>query len=365
MGKVLFINHTNDLFGAERVLVKAIQASGLAPSDIIVVEPDYHPDSAFRDAVTDAGYEVIRLSYKNLGGSLLRSLLVWLYNLLAVFRLRRIVHKEGVGCIWSNTSLCCLGVVTARLAGVRHVWHIHEPAEEAHDYVPRLKWLYKSLFAYPKNTFVFVTRKQQGNWERLYPALCGRSRLIYNPSETYQRHRVKDSLCRFGYLGSWSRRKNLPMLVEVFGQVHELFPDTELLMAQNIGDDAERIRTLVATLPDPQAIRIEPVEDVQAFFDRIDVLVLPSFSETWGIAAVEAMLQGIATVVTRQTALQEIAEDRTDIVYINPYDRQSLRDAMTEMCDEAFRRRIGTNGQRTMQAMNLNRRFAEGIKELL
>ena len=365
MSKVLFINHTNDFFGAERILFKVIEASGLPASDIVVVEPSYHKEGAFGAAVKDAGYNVLRLSYKNLGGSLIRSIIVLLYNIPAVLRLCRLVKKEKITCIWSNTSLCCLGIVTALISGVRHVWHIHEPAEKEHNYVPALKVLYKVLFSYKKNTTVFVTHAQQTKWESLYLELRGKSKLIYNPYDIYVRKRVADNICRFGYLGSWSKRKNIPMLIEVFKQVHAQFPSTELLLAQNIGEDTERINKLISQLSEPQSVLVEPVSDGQQFYNRIDVLVLPSYSETWGLVVVEAMQQGIATIVTRQTALQEIAEDNIHTLFINPYDSDSLLAAMIKMCSSEFRNRIGKNAQNKMNETDFNGRFVKQIQELI
>jgi glycosyltransferase involved in cell wall biosynthesis len=362
----LFVNHTNDFFGAERVLLKVMQASALSASDVQVIEPSYRDrQDAFRSAVQKAGYPVLRLAYKNLGGSLTRSVLALLYNIPAVIRLCRLIKRENITCIWSNTSLCCLGIVAAKLTGVKHVWHIHEPAEKEHDYVPNLKIVYRSLFRYPRNTFVFVTREQQTKWQSLYPSISGRSRLIYTPADPYQRTRIKDSVCRFGYLGSWSKRKNIPMLIEAFEQLHAQYPDTQLLIARNIGEDADRIYRMISRLPDPSSVCVEAFEQAQAFYDRIDVLVLPSFSETWGLVAVEAMQQGIATVLTQQTALKEIAEDGVHTRYINPYDRHSLVEAMQQMCDATYRNRIAQKGMEQVKKMDFDGQFVRQIQELI
>ena len=363
--RCLFINHTNDFFGAERVLLKVMEASRLRPADVLVVEPSYRKEDAFGAAVHQAGYALLRLCYKNLGGSLIRSLLVLLYNIPAVIRLCRLVKREGITCIWSNTSLCCLGIVVAKLTGVKHVWHIHEPAEKEHDYVPALKIVYQRLFRYGTNTVVFVTRTQQSRWEELYPALRGRSRVLYTPADQYERHRLKEKVCRFGYLGSWSKRKNIPTLIAAFEQVHQLFPSTELLLAENIGEDAALIYQMVNGLPDASSVQITPVKKVQPFYDRIDVLVLPSYSETWGLAAVEAMQQGIATIVTQQTALREIAEDGIHIRYIDPYDGKSLLTAMKDLCDETYRNDMAQRAWERMKEIDFSGQFVKQIQKLI
>lgn len=364
--RCLFVNHTNDFFGAERVLLKVIEASGASPAEASVIEPSYHvQEDAFRSAVQNAGYPVIRLKYKNLGGSLARSLLALLYNIPAVIQVCHIVKREGITCIWSNTSLCCLGIVVAKLTGTKHVWHIHEPAEKEHDYVPALKIVYNALFRYPNNTVVFVTRTQQSKWENMYPTLHNRTQLIYTPADLYKRHRTKENVCRFGFLGSWSKRKNIPTLIDAFEQLHQKFPATELLLAENIGEDAERIYQLVKQLPNPSSVQVIPVEDVQLFYNQIDVLVLPSYSETWGLAAVEAMQQGIATIITRQTALREIAEEDTHTLYIDPYDKHSLLIAMKKMCNTAYRNKMAQRALNKMREIDFSGQFVKQIQELI
>lgn len=366
MSKVLFINHTNDLFGAERALLKVAKASGLRPENVTFIEPAYLREDTFAPAVKAAGYGLRRMHYKNLGTSWWRSMLVLVYNLPAVWRVVRMVKCDKIDCIWSNTSLGCLGIVAARWAGVRHVWHIHEPAETDHDYVPELSGLYRRLFAYRRNTVVFVTRAQQQRWEMLYSeALKGKSRLIYTPADLYTRHRVADGVCRFGYIGSWSRRKNLVRLVEAFGDVHRHHPDTELVLTDNIGDDAQAVRQAIARLPEPQAVRILQVTNAQAFYDQIDVVVLPSLNETWGIVIPEAMQQGIATIVTEHTDLREIAQDGMQTLYIQPQNTRSIRNAMERMCDSNYRARIAKAGAEIIKNIDLNGQFVQQVQQLV
>jgi glycosyltransferase involved in cell wall biosynthesis len=121
--KILYISHSSYLFGAENCLLSLV--SGL-PGDrfsTTVIVPAEGPLKQKLDEL-GIGNHVLPLEWwvKNEG----RLLHTRGEIPLALDKLLRIIDEEKPDLIHSNTSVVCWGAIAAALAGIRHIWHIHE-----------------------------------------------------------------------------------------------------------------------------------------------------------------------------------------------------------------------------------------------
>ena len=83
---------------------------------------------------------------------------------------------------------------------------------------------------------------------------------------------------------------------------------------------------------------------LEAFFDRIDVLAVPSTYEPFGLVALEAMARGVPVVCPRSGGLAEVLGDHA--YYYTGASFDAFRSAMTSM-DRVIRRgarRVGASG---------------------
>lgn len=365
MKKVLFINHTNDVFGAESVLLEVLRNCQLPPSHVLVVEPNYRKESKFASRVQQLGYEVVRLNYKNIGKNWWRTLLVLLYNIPACLRLCRKVRKEGFTTIYSNTSVNCLGAVVARWCRIQHLWHIHEPVEKEHGFTYGVDRLYNIFFSYQTIHIFFAAYKQRAQWLERFPIIADISEVLYNPISEFQHETHPHDTCCFGYLGSRAKRKNIPALIQAFAKLYTSKPNVRLLLSINDGEDDARINQMIVDFHLESVIEQRAIRQLSDFYNRIDVLVLPSFSETWGMVVLEAMQQGIATIITTHTGLDELLEHKKHTLYIDPYDTESIYQAMLCMTDESYRKKIGVTGQSLLLAYQFNVAFQNTIQKYL
>ena len=365
MKKVLLINHTNNVFGSENVLLQVIERCFKGfEQDIHILEPKYRKDSLFKKSVEKLGFmNVISLPYKNLGVSLIRSYLVVFYNLYTLLFMFFYIKRNKIEIIYSNTSKTCIGVILARWTGKTHIWHIHEPTDTDHGWSPALAKLYEKFFSYKRNHIVFVSHTQWNQWKKQISGL-DKAIVIYNPIKEYSNNITTTEQTVFGYLGSRDKRKNLPALISAFAEVNKQNNNTCLLLSQNIGDTNEVIQQQIAQFQLKNSVVERPIIDAAEFYNQIDVLVLPSLSETWGLVVLEAMSAGKATIVTRNTGLTELLQDGIHTLFIDPKNVQSIADALLKMTNKEFREQIAQNGHNLIVHQNFNSMFKQQMQLL-
>jgi glycosyltransferase involved in cell wall biosynthesis len=151
------------------------------------------------------------------------------------------------------------------------------------------------------------------------------------------------------FLSRFDRKKGLELLLPAFARVLQRFPDASLVLAGS-GDTA-----LVAELQ-AQAGELGITdniiwtgflkgEDKRAAFTDADVFVLPSWSENFGIAVVEAMAAGCPVVVTDQVAIHgDISQAGAG--YVTPCDADAIAEALIRVLAEpSARAAMGNKGK--------------------
>ena len=84
------------------------------------------------------------------------------------------------------------------------------------------------------------------------------------------------------------------------------------------------------------SVRFLPfTEDVPEFMAAIDMFVLPSYSETFGLVLIEAMAMEKPVVATSAGGVPEIVEDGRDGLLIPPRDERALADAIVLLLKNA------------------------------
>jgi len=152
------------------------------------------------------------------------------------------------------------------------------------------------------------------------------------------------------YVGGFTPHKNLLMLLDVFRELmrRSSFPDMRLVHVgdyatdpfhSSYGELAERVR---------QAHLEEQViftgrlsdQDLVILLNRSDALVLPSFSEGFGLPGVEAAACGKPVLATTESPLPELLGEGA--IAVAPTDRAGWLGAIEQvLSDEALRDRMG------------------------
>lgn len=143
------------------------------------------------------------------------------------------------------------------------------------------------------------------------------------------------------YVGSFSKRKNFPGLLEVAGRLIRqrgfhfvLVGDTSKSLVQSLVDISADISshiTFVGAVDDPATLA--------SYYQRAACFLFPSLYESSGLPPIEAMACGCPVVASDIPALKERCGNAA--IYCDPHDTNSIAAAVEQvMDDDALRARL-------------------------
>ena len=164
-------------------------------------------------------------------------------------------------------------------------------------------------------------------------------------SETHRTQYLNNDSIRFGFLGRMAPEKGILTLIKAVSKVH-LSKKIKLVIGGN-GPQLKSAKNLSSQL-NLDANFIGWVKFKEDFFNQIDVLVIPSESETFGIVALEAMIRRIPVVSTPTNGAKNIIVDGKSGLISDGFDEISLSKRisdiqhtnLSEISDEAFLRAL-------------------------
>jgi glycosyltransferase involved in cell wall biosynthesis len=144
---------------------------------------------------------------------------------------------------------------------------------------------------------------------------------------------IPDGTMLFGALGNVRGPKGYDLLLHAVRQLRLGGRAVHLAIAgDDSGDLGESLRRLRADLDlETSVTLLGYVADPAPFLAGIDAFVLPSTSEGFSLATVQAMAAGRAAVVTRCGGPQEIVEHQVSALLVAPGSVSALADAMDDL----------------------------------
>lgn len=133
-----------------------------------------------------------------------------------------------------------------------------------------------------------------------------------------------DGAIKLGFMGRIAPKKGLEDLLHAVKRLR----DRHVLCTLNIaggGEDEEKIKTLASDLGVLDLLTFDGwITDIRSWFETIDLLVVPSRSEAFGIVILEAYLHGRMVVATHTDGPEsQIVEGKTGFLAY-PHDPKSL-----------------------------------------
>lgn len=364
---VLMVHPGAELYGSDRVFLETVE--GLLPvADVVVALPGAGPLTSELERrgarVVICRMPVLRKAVLRPAGflRLVGDALAGLVPALVLLR------RYGTDGVVVNTTVLPSWVLLARLARRPVVCHVHEAEWPGPVALRRL--LLSPLLA--ARTVVANSRFSADVLLELVPRLSGRLVVLANPvpapPATPPRDRL-DGPLRLAYVGRLSPRKGPDVALEALRLLRSRGVDARLTLLGSVFPGYEwfedRLRTAAADLDglvDLAGFR----PDVWPALADADVVLVPSvLDESFGNAAVEAVLAARPTVVSDLRGLREAVDGYAGVQVVEPgrpdlwadaveritadwtgFGRAALRDAGTARQRHApagYRRRIATH----------------------
>jgi len=155
------------------------------------------------------------------------------------------------------------------------------------------------------------------------------------------------------FLSRVNFKKGLDVLAQAFGELHRARRDSHLVVAgpDSEGYAAQMRKWLVAegALEATTFTGMVEGERKAALLRRADLFVLPSYTENFGIAVVEAMAAGLPVVISNKVNIWREVDGAQAGLVVNPKAREVAEATLTLLKNPAMAKGMGERGRTLAQ----------------
>ncbi len=355
--RILFVAHSAQLGGAEYCLDTTLRHLDRQRFDPVAVFPHEGP---MADAARTLGIHVVIIPLRH-----------WLYfhkdwwywkNLIGrtlpnIGCLNRLIRERQIDLVYTNTSAVFESALAARRARVPHVWHVHEilqPGTNMSQLLP-LRWIQRLIRRYSSHV-VFESQGARQVFEKTTP--LKHASVVYNSvridpasdsTDSRDRfrklHRLEDNDITVGFVGQFMDRKNPLVLIDALRQLNDI-PNLRCVFAGE-GPLKSAMQQQLDVHGLSHRCRILPFqENIGPLLLGIDILVMPSRQESFGLVLVEAGAAGKPVVACRCQGPDEIVEHGTTGLLVDQDNPAELASAIRGLAESSASRQTMGNAAR-------------------
>jgi glycosyltransferase involved in cell wall biosynthesis len=263
---------------------------------------------------------------------------------------------EGVqpDIVYLNTAVSLAGVIAARRAGVRCIWHLREMFSDIGGEMHAPRWampFVRKIFQWGATRLVANSTPTAVNL--LGEGAAHQATIIPNAvrSDFFEEDQSRETTRRMLHLplknpligvpGTFRPAKGHPFFLRAIEPL--LIKDPSLQVAITGGMEslyAEDVRQQAGDLAGADRVHfVGWVEDMPAFYRACDVVCIPSRAEPFGRTAIEAFAAGTPVVASAVGGLQEIITDSETGLLVPYDDDEALRAALHRLLSSPDLRR--------------------------
>jgi glycosyltransferase involved in cell wall biosynthesis len=276
------------------------------------------------------------------GSGLLPALLT-----LGQIQIARAARRHRLDLIHDPTGTAPLALTPARRVVTIHdaIPYVYPHTSTALDRLIYHRWLPLAI----QKADAVLTDSQHSRKDILHYLPVTQERLFVIPPAANRHFRprppeeVRQTLDRYGvpapyllYVGAIEPRKNIPRLLEAYGQLRRWFEKWNLVVvgapnrwkASPVAETAESL----GLSPFIHLTGFVPDEDLPAIYSGADLFVFPSLYEGFGLPVLEAMACGTPVVTSNSSSLPEVAGEAA--LLVDPTDVDGLVHAMRRVLSD-------------------------------
>lgn len=161
---------------------------------------------------------------------------------------------------------------------------------------------------------------------------------------------IDDQSIAIGFIGRFNiREKGIDILLKAFRGISNEFSNLKLVMIGK-GEDQNYITDFITT-NNLNAMNLLPKENIFDYYNIIDIVVLPSRVEPFGIVAIEAGLMKKPLIASNADGLKEIIDDGINGLLF-PVDNEELLTEKLRMLVNDSKLRLNLGEELNLKVMN-------------
>lgn len=355
---VLFVSHSSEMNGAELTLLHLLQDLDRARFEPILVLPKAGP---LGEAAERAGTEVLTVPFKwwlTERKNIWKQPLSWMWNRQRIKELEKIIQKHSIRLVFSNSAAASCGAEAARRCGVPHIWSIHEFLTGKNPLLYHFlgrSWLVSRIERLSGRIIV-----NSGAAAEAFPR-NPKVKVIYNgvriqpeePAEDLKKELDLRGSPVIGVVGKLYRGKGQKEVIPAVFKLRKVFPDIRLLIVGGVRDPGykKEMEALVKKLKLQDHVHfMGQRRDGLRLMRIMDLLLIPSRIDTFGLAALDAMSVRTPVLALRAGGLTEILQHEKNGYLIEDLDPATIEQAvLLALKDESSRKVVIEGGLRTVK----------------
>lgn len=271
-----------------------------------------------------------------------------------------------------------LTVLTLRLLGVKKIIATAHTAADIYSNsgIKQILWLNRHILS----AFQCITLRAENSFFGTSSLFSPQSALnkkgnhftIYNNIPSYisprqtPRSISSSDTTTIGVVSRLEPIKGMDLVIPAFARIQASFPNTRLLI---VGDGSLRAemekqanKLKLASNATITFVGRKEQSELQECYDSIDILLMPSRSEGFGLTAIEGMARGCAPVVANVGGLPEVIRDQIDGLLHKPDSADDIAEKIAHLLkDKATLRRYSSAAierAQTFTTQQYNRQIA-------
>lgn len=379
--KILFLSHSAELYGAEKVLLQTIDGLNKQEFQPILVLPRTGP---LREAAEKLAVETLLVPSKwwmTEKNRIWKQPFSWFWNMKSIVRIGRLIKQKGIDLVYTNSAVNFSGALAARWKRVPHIWSIHEILGTKNAAVRFLlgKRVLVSLLS-ALSTRIIVNSEATGH------AFGRRDKVRIVPigfkwslgdrglrQILRQKFGFKSTDYVIGIVGKIYPEKGQQKVVESISLVIKTNPEVKLLVVGEVKDTGyfNRMQQYISAGGLEDHVSFTGYQqDIYGVLTLLDLLVIASCVESFGRVAVEAMSVKTPVLAVRKGAISEIITAGENGFLVDSPDPAVLAEAVLSIRENQEQtRKVVEEGFRIVREKytvgNQMKRTEEVIRECL
>jgi len=379
--KILFIFHSSAMLGAERSLLLLLKNIDRDYFDQIVVLPTSGPLKRKIEYLNIKTYKVrspwwVNGGERNVIWTILRLGYNIIREVIALIRLYKIIKREKIDVIYTNTIVNFSGAIISRITQKPHIWHIREilPGNpDLHFFLP-----YKILFKFISRFSNVVITNSCATADQFQSTISNEKiKVIYNAVDLDEFKNVfsfpningiKTTDYVVAVIGSLQKRKAQDDAIKAIKIVKETIPNIKLLI---VGEGNKKIKDYLKHLAFKLDVSDNVIftgyrDDVPAILHHCNLLLVPSWSEPFGRVVIEAMAAGIPVIGADSGGVKEIVEDGLNGYLVSPKDPIKIAEKIIYLFHHPkLAKKMGNEGRKIVKEKFSIQNYVKDIEKVI